>query len=87
MSSASWPRAAFSYLRNAVWAPTSACIVAAVVLANLLPTTDRRAVFLKSDHPGTCHTCASSSAEDRARLDAWLIAHGVIDHPSASQSL
>jgi hypothetical protein len=87
MSSASWPRAAFSYLRNAVSAPTSACIVAAVVLANILPTTDDRAVFLKSEHPETCRTCATSSAEDRARLDASLIARGAMDAPSASNRL
>jgi hypothetical protein len=87
MFSAYWPRTACSYLRNAVWSPTSACIVAAVVLANLLPTTDGQAVFLDPDHPERCRTCASSSAEVRARLDVSLIARGMVRAPYASKSL
>jgi hypothetical protein len=87
MYSASWPRTAFAYLRNTVWSPTSACIVAAVVLANLLPTTGGRALVLHADHPQNCRTCAVSSATDRARLDASLIARGMMDAAEASKSL
>jgi hypothetical protein len=61
--------------------------VAAVILANLLPRTEGRALFLNPDHPTTCRTCAVSSAEDRARLEAWLIARGMMDAETASKSL
>jgi hypothetical protein len=87
MYSASWPRTAFSYLRNAVWSPTSACIVAVVVLANLLPTPDGQARFLNPHRSEACRTCAVSSASDRACLDAWLIAHDMMDPTTASKNL
>jgi hypothetical protein len=44
-------------------------------------------MYLNPDHPRTCQTCAVSSAEDRARLEAWLIARGMMDATSASKSL
>jgi hypothetical protein len=83
MGSASWSRTAFSYVRNVVWSPSSACIVAVVVLAFLRPLADGPAVLPESTHqPETCRTCASSSPKARASVEAKLIAIGAIEAPS-----
>jgi hypothetical protein len=86
MSSVFFPWTALSYLRNAVWTPTSACVVAVVVLGFLLPKTGGPAE-LPNTHPDTCRACASTTPEARAKLDATLIAMGAIEAPSASKSL
>jgi hypothetical protein len=87
MGSAFWPRTGFSYLRNVIWSPSSACILAAVVLSLLLPMTAGRDVLPAPAHPETCRACAWTSPKTRASIERTLIAIGAIEAPSAPNRL
>ena len=59
--------------------PTSACVVAVVFLSFLLPKLNGPAVLPEYPHPDRCRTCAASTPEARANLEASLIAMGAIE--------
>jgi hypothetical protein len=86
MRSASHPRAAVSYLWNAIWTTASASGMAVVFLA-LLTTTDGSVELPEINHPDACHACASSTTEARAVRDTSLIGSGAFEGPTASVGL
>ena len=87
MRKAYFQRAGLFNRRIAVWTPFSASLGAVVFLALLLLTTDGPAVPRDFTHPDSCLACAKSTPEDRATIDATLIANGAMEDPSDMDGL
>ena len=83
MNHARFTRPALAYLWNAVSGPSSALVLALVVLSFLAKTAGPT-VLPETAHSDTCRTCDSSSPEARADRDAFLIGIGAIQDPTES---